>query len=153
MEPVYIQQTYDQDYQHCFGCGPKNEEGLHIKSYPINEGKQTKCTFTPDKKFSGGHPHNVYGGMIAMLFDCHGTASAAYFHLVDKGLPFNEETVIRRFVTAHLEVDFRKPTPQGVELTVIAEPIELGERKVVLKMQLFAGDKLCAESTMVAVGL
>lgn len=153
MEPLYIQKAYDHDFQYCFGCGPKNEEGLHIKSFPINEGKQTQCTFKPEAKYSGGHPHNVYGGMIAMMFDCHGTASAAYFHWVAQGKTFDQETIIRRFVTAHLEIDFRKPTPQGVELTVIAEPTEIGERKVSLKMQLFAGDRLCAESTMVAVGI
>ncbi len=148
----YIQQYYDNDYQHCFGCGPQNEHGLHIKSYPSDDQQTTHCSYTPSAEYSGGHPSKVYGGMIAMLFDCHGTASAAYFYLVANGLQYGED-VMRRFVTAHLSIDYLKPTPQGVELKIEAKAEEIGSRKVRLKMELCAGDQLCAKAEMVAVGI
>ena len=61
----------------------------------------------PDDKFTGGVPQNLFSGMIAMIFDCHGTASAVYFNHKNKGLVLTEETVIGRYITARLEVDFK----------------------------------------------
>ncbi|GAD05123.1 hypothetical protein HQ45_00115 [Porphyromonas crevioricanis] len=152
MQKTYIQQYYDEDYQHCFGCGPKNPDGLHIKSYPSEDLQTTYCHYTPAPAYSGGHPSKVYGGMIAMLFDCHGTASAAYFFMVNNGGKYGEEQM-RRFVTAHLSINYRKPTPQSEELKLVAVAEEIGERKVRLKMLLYASGNLCADAEMVAVGL
>ena len=76
---IAIQDTYEERFAHCFGCGAKNEKGLHLKSYPNEEGDKCVLTFTPDECFTGGIPGNLYGGMTAMAFDCHGTASAAWF--------------------------------------------------------------------------
>ena len=28
---VAIQDTYGERFQHCWGCGPKNDLGLHLK--------------------------------------------------------------------------------------------------------------------------
>ncbi|HOG18970.1 MAG TPA: hypothetical protein PKW37_00815 [Salinivirgaceae bacterium] len=62
--------------------------------------------FTPANKFTGGVPANLFGGMMAVIFDCHGTASAAWFAHKNKGLELSKDTVIGRFVTAKLEIDF-----------------------------------------------
>ncbi|MDY3118178.1 MAG: hotdog domain-containing protein [Peptoniphilus sp.] len=151
MESIYIQETYGERFQHCWGCGPKNEDGLHLKSYP--DGDKCICTFTPDGKYTGGVPRNLFGGMIAMLFDCHGTASAAYFKHRDKGLPLTKDTVIGRFITAHLEVDFQKPVPINAPVTIIARAEEIGERKVVVVMDMEAEGERRATAKMVAVAV
>ena len=91
--------------------------------------------------------------MIAMIFDCHGTASAAWFKHHDLGLELTEDTVIGRFITARLEVDFKKPTPMDKEVTVTATAEEIGERKVIVNMVMEADGEVRAKAKMVAVGV
>lgn len=150
---VAIQETYGERFQHCWGCGPKNEEGMHIKSYPTEDGEHCVCRVTPSKQFTGGVPANLFGGMIAMIFDCHGTASAAWFRHRQNGQTLTAETVIGRFITAHLEVDFKKPVPMDKEVTVTATAEEIGERKIIVAMEMEADGELRAKARMVAVGV
>lgn len=150
---IAIQDTYGERFQHCWGCGPKNEGGLHLHSYPSEDGQTCVCEVIPDKKFTGGVPNNLFGGMIAMIFDCHGTASAAYFAHKNKGLELTEETVIGRFITARLEVDFKKPVPIDEVVKVTARVEEIGERKVIVNMEMEVAGEIRAKAKMVAVGV
>ncbi len=150
---IAIQDTYGVRFRHCWGCGSDNESGLHLKSYPSEDGKSCIAEIVPDDKYTGGVPQNLFGGMIAMLFDCHGTASAAYFKHKDKGLDLTEDTVIGRFITARLEINFKKPTPMAETVRIIAEPLEIGDRKVIVDMKMYAKEELRAEAKMVAVGV
>lgn len=150
---IAIQDTYGERFQHCWGCGPKNEDGLHLHSYPSEDGESCICQFVPDKKYTGGVPANLYGGMIAMLFDCHGTASAAWFAHKNKGLELTEDTVIGRFITARLELDFKKPVPMEEVITVTARAEELGERKAIIVMEMEAKGEIRAKAKMVAVSV
>lgn len=150
---IAIQDTYGERFQHCWGCGPKNEDGLHLHSYPSEDGESCICQFVPDKKYTGGVPANLYGGMIAMLFDCHGTASAAWFAHKNKGLELTEDTVIGRFITARLEIDFKKPVPMEEVITVTARAEELGERKAIIVMEMEAKGEIRTKAKMVAVSV
>ena len=148
---ICIQDTYGERFKYCWGCGPKNDNGLHLKSYPSEDGKSVTAKIIPDKMYTGGVPQNLFGGMIAMIFDCHGTASAAYFAHIDKGLEFDENTIIGRFITARLEVDFKKPTPMNEEIIVSSKLIELGERKAIIEMEMTAKGEVRAKAKMIAV--
>lgn len=150
---IAIQDTYGERFQHCWGCGPKNEAGLHLKSYPNEDGNKCICKFNPDGKYTGGVPNNIFGGMIAVIFDCHGTASAAWFAHNNKGLELTEDTVIGRFITARLEIDFKKPLPVNEEVTVTSIVEEIGERKVIVNMEMEAAGELRAKARIVAVGV
>lgn len=150
---IAIQDTYGERFQYCWGCGPKNEHGMHLKSFPSESGEECIAKVIPDEVYTGGVPKNLFGGMIAMLFDCHGTASAAWFKHRDLGLELNEDTVIGRFITARLEVDFKKPTPMDKEVTVTATAEEIGERKVIVNMVMEADGEVRAKAKMVAVGV
>ncbi len=150
---IAIQDTYGQRFQHCWGCGTKNEEGLHLKSYPSEDGETVICKIVPDYKYTGGVPANLFGGMIATIFDCHGTASAAYFAHKEKGLELTEDTTIGRFITARIEVDFKMPVPMDTEVTVRARPLEITKRKVNLDMEMEADGKVRAKARMVAVAV
>lgn len=150
---IAVQDTYGERFQHCWGCGPKNKEGLHIKSYPIEDGNKCVCKFTPANKFTGGVPANLFGGIMAVIFDCHGTASAAWFAHKNNGLEFSEDTVISRFVTAKLEIDFKKPLPMNEEITVTSTVEEIGEIKLIVNMEMEAGGAVRAKARMVAVGV
>lgn len=148
---IAIQETYGQRFQHCWGCGPQNEEGIHLKSFPSADQSECLCHFTPEKQYTGGVPANLYGGMIAMIFDCHGTASAAWFNHHNNGLTLDENTVITRYITGRLEVDFLSPVPMGHEIKVSAKAEEIGERKIIVNMEMEADGKIRAKAKMVAV--
>lgn len=144
-----IQDWYPEPFAHCFGCGPANPHGLHLKSYLA--GDRTQARFTPPSHFSGGVPGNVYGGMIASLLDCHGTASAAAFAHKMRGNPFDEVHPLARFVTGSLRIDFRKPTPLGEELLIEGALVTLEGRKATVALTLSACGEACAVAEMIAI--
>jgi acyl-coenzyme A thioesterase PaaI-like protein len=89
----------------CFGCGPKNPEGLHLKSYP--SGDWVVADWKPSKN------HVAFGnfgsgGIISVLMDCHGNWTATYALMGAKHLAAPPGTV-----TAEYTVRFLKPTPLG----------------------------------------
>lgn len=148
---IAIQDTYGDRFQHCWGCGPKNSFGLHLQSFPSEDGTMCICQVSPDHFYTGGVPNNLFGGMIAVIFDCHGTASAAWFAHDKKGLVLTKDTVIGRFVTARLEIDYKIPVPIGEEINVVSRVEEITERKVIILMEMIAGDQIRATARMVAV--
>lgn len=150
---IAIQDTYGEKYQYCWGCGPKNDQGLHLHTYPSEDGEKCISQFVPDQKYTGGVPDYLFGGMIATVFDCHGTASAAWFNHKNQGLDLTEDTVIGRFITARLEVDFKKPAPMDEVITITSRAEEISEKKVIVNMEMEAGGILRAKGRMVAVGV
>ena len=143
-----IQDYYPPTFAHCYGCGPANPFGLHLKSYLHED--HTEARFTPDQRYSGGVPESVYGGMIASLLDCHGTASAAAFAYRARGRVMGDGDLPIRFVTASLHVDFRKPTPLGGELVITGTLKSLDGRKATILLSLRAHGEECAQGEMLA---
>lgn len=148
---IAIQETYGDRFQHCWGCGAKNKDGLHLHTYPSEDGSECVSQFLPDEKYSGGVPANLFGGLIATLFDCHGTASAAWFNHRNQGLKLEKDTIITRYITARLEIDFKKPVPMGEVITVRSVPDEIGERKIIVSMEMEVDGEVKAKARMVAV--
>jgi acyl-coenzyme A thioesterase PaaI-like protein len=146
-----IQDSYPAEFAHCYGCGARNPHGHHLKSYLV--GEETVARFTPECRYSGGVPDHVYGGMIASLLDCHGAASAAAFACQQEGWKPGEGSPPIRFVTASLKVDFRHPTPLGVELVIRGRLRSLEGRKAWIDLGLSAGEVICAVGEMLAVRL
>ena len=147
--PTAFQNYYPDQFSHCYGCGKNNPHGLHLKSYW--DGQKTIARFTVRPEFSGGVPDHVYGGMVASLLDCHGTASAAAFAFRAAGRDMGDDGEFMRFVTASLKVDFLRPTPIGVELVIEGQLLGIDGRKVQVSLSLSAGDKTCARGEMLAV--
>lgn len=102
----------------CFGCGTANPHGLHIQSYPDEDGVHVVSTMIPDSKYSGW-PGLVYGGYLAMLADCHSNWTAIYAHYKAEGRGLDTLPQIT-CVTGTLSVAYHKPTPLGVPLTLRA---------------------------------
>ncbi|EJP23490.1 thioesterase family protein [Streptococcus oralis SK304] len=150
---IAIQDRYGERFQHCWGCGPKNDLGLHLKTYPSIDGKSCISRIKLENAYTGGVPSNVFGGMIATVFDCHGTASAAWFAHHQKGLELTESTVIGRFITARLEIDYLSPSPIEDEIVVTSTLEELGERKAIIAMEMTVATKVRAKAKMVAVAV
>ncbi len=148
--PIALQHLYAPEFCHCFGCGSENNLGLHLCSYLSDDGTETYCSVTPREEYTGGIPNNLYGGAIAMYFDCHGTGSAVGFYMMHFGISPSEET-IDRFVTAHLSVDYLLPTPMSTSLRIIARPEKVTEKKVIMSMEMWAKETCTAKASMVAV--
>lgn len=138
-------------FAHCFGCGHANPHGHQLKCHLV--GEKVIARFTPAAMYSGGYPGNVYGGMIASLLDCHGTASAAAFAYQSLGHDMEDGLAGIRFVTASLKIDFRQPTPIGVELTIIASLRALHDRKAEIAMTLGTDGNVSVSAEMLAVRL
>jgi acyl-coenzyme A thioesterase PaaI-like protein len=147
--PTAFQDCYPERFSHCYGCGKSNPQGHHLKSYW--DGEETLARFTVRPEFSGGVPGHVYGGMVASLLDCHGTASAAAFAYRAAGREMGDDGEFMRFVTASLAVEFLRPTPIGEELEIRGRLRSIEGRKVQVSLSLSAGGTACASGEMLAV--
>jgi acyl-coenzyme A thioesterase PaaI-like protein len=147
MQEKAFQDYYPDHLSHCYGCGRLNEHGHHIKSYW--NGDESVALFTP-QPYHIALPGYVYGGLIASLIDCHatGTASAASYR--KEGRDMGTEPALR-FVTASLHVDYLRPTPLGVQLTLRGKVKEISDRKVIVIVTVSAQETLCAQGEVVSV--
>ena len=133
----------------CYGCGSSNPHGLHVKSFWHEDGVHVIAEYLPDAKYCGW-PDLVYGGLIAMLVDCHSnwTAMACHYRAEQR-----EVDSLPRIncVTGNLGIKFIKPTPMGVPLTLRAKVEgEVGRKSRVI-CEVFAGDELTAVGDSVFV--
>jgi len=83
----------------CFGCGPRNPNGLHI--VPTFEGDKVTTRLIFDRRFEGG-PGLVHGGAVAAFFD--------------DLIGFVPMAHQKPAVTAKLETNFIRPIPLGMEI-------------------------------------
>ncbi|MFI5390156.1 MAG: PaaI family thioesterase [Bacteriovoracales bacterium] len=129
----------------CFGCGPKNEKGLRIKSY--TEGDLIKCDWNASPHHEA-FPGMLNGGILGAVLDCHCNWTAAYHIMKNLGL-----TKPLCTVTAEYSIKLKKPTPTTSDILMTAKIIELSDRKAIVEAELMANGTLCAtcRGTFVAV--
>ena len=126
----------------CFGCGTSNVHGLHVKSFWHEDGVHVIAEHLPDAKYCGW-PDLVYGGLIAMLVDCHSNWTAMAFHYRAQQREVDSLPRIN-CVTGNLGIKLVKPTPMGVPLTLRARVEgEVGRKSRVI-CEVYAGDVLTA---------
>lgn len=142
-----IQDSYPDDTAICFGCGRHNRQGLHIQSYW--NGQEGVCHFTP-KPHHTAFPGVVYGGLLASLVDCHsvGTAIAAMYEAEGRSPRTAPEITC---VTANLNVNYLKPTPIDVPLTLRTRIQQLTPRKAIVACTVYAGELETVRAEVVAV--
>jgi len=103
----------------CFGCGPANKAGLHIRSLPVSESSdEVVLHWTPAENhqaFEG----ILNGGIIGTLLDCHSNWAATW-HLMRRD-DLQEPPVT---VTADFHVKLQRPTPSDRPLEVRARAVE-----------------------------
>ena len=129
----------------CFGCGPKNEKGLRIKSR-VN-GDEVVATWRAEKHheaFEGA----LSGGIAGTLLDCHSNWTATYHLMRRAGAATPPCTV-----TAEYSVKLLRPTPTEGPIELVARLVEIADDRAVIESELRAGGKLCATGlgTFVAV--
>ena len=94
----------------CFGCGPANEKGLHVRSYPSGEGDEVVCEWRPEPQYEA-FPGVLNGGIVGALLDCHSNWAAAYHFMRRAGAERTPGTV-----TADYSVKLLRPTPTDTTL-------------------------------------
>jgi acyl-coenzyme A thioesterase PaaI-like protein len=118
----------------CYGCGSENERGFRIQSFL--EGEEVVCTWRPEAHHIAG-PGFINGGVIATLIDCHTGAAATAAGYRGEGREPGTAPQLT-YVTASLHVNYLRPTPAGVPLTLRARAGEVQGRRVVVACSLFA---------------
>lgn len=126
----------------CYGCGCAHPRGLRIKSYWHEDGIHVVATHMPDADFCGW-PGLVYGGLIAMLVDCHSNWTAMANHYRAEGREPGSQPRID-CVTGNLGVKYLKPTPLGVLLRLRARVEGDVGRKTRVLCEVYAGEELTA---------
>lgn len=101
----------------CFGCGPDNPDGLHIKIFrdPVHADRLIG-SFTAREELTG-FPHIVHGGVQFTALDCMAGWSALMLRAPERHMP----------LTTSASMSFRRPVTVGTELRLMAEIV--GETK------------------------
>jgi acyl-coenzyme A thioesterase PaaI-like protein len=130
----------------CFGCGPKNERGLRVKSHAQLDGSVTASWRA--EKYHEAYDGALSGGIIGTLMDCHSNWTATY-HLMKRGGADTPPCT----VTADYAIKLRRPTPTSGDIQLVARAVEVGDDRAVVEAELIADGKVCATSrgTFVAV--
>jgi acyl-coenzyme A thioesterase PaaI-like protein len=134
-------------HSRCFGCGPANDRGLHLKSHVGEDGDELVADWTPERHheaFDGV----LSGAVIGALFDCHSTWTAAWGLMTRAGHDAPPCTV-----TADFHVHFAWPTPSGTPLRLRAWVVESDDSRAVVEAILESGGMTTAScrGTFVAV--
>jgi acyl-coenzyme A thioesterase PaaI-like protein len=129
----------------CFGCGPANPRGLHIRSFV--EGDEVVCEWqaeTHHEAFAG----MLSGGIIGTLLDCHSNWAATHHLMRRAGTGHPPCTV-----TSEFGVKLLRPTPTAGPLKIRARVVESTDDRAVVESSLEAGGKTTAtcRGTFVAV--
>jgi acyl-coenzyme A thioesterase PaaI-like protein len=120
----------------CFGCGPANDKGLRIKSFP--EGDEVVAKWQPE-------PHHqafegvMNGGICGTLLDCHSNWTAAW-HLMNR----RGASAPPGMVTAEFAVKLKRPTPMDAPVTLRARVVESEDDRATVEATLEAGGKITA---------
>lgn len=119
----------------CFGCGPANVKGLHIRSFP--EGDEVVAEWRAEAHHEA-FPGVLNGGIIGALLDCHSNWAAAYHLMKRSGSDTPPCTV-----TAEFHVKLQRPTPSDVPITLKARVVDSTDDRATVEAELIANGKVC----------
>src|SRR5215212_9073724 len=128
----------------CFGCGPKNPDGLRIRSFEAGDGTVV-AEWQPRREHEAFEGY-VNGGILGTLIDCHSnwTAIAA---LMAAGWAAEAPST----VTAELSIRFRRPTPSEGSLRLVGRPVEVAPDRVAVETEVEADGVVTARGRAVFV--
>jgi acyl-coenzyme A thioesterase PaaI-like protein len=133
----------------CFGCGPANERGLHIRSFVVaaRDGEEAIADWQPEP-YHEAFPGVLNGGIIGALMDCHSNWTAAY-HLMRRAGADSPPTT----VTADYAIRLLRPTPTDGPVRVTGRVAESTDDRATIDATLEAGGLVTAtcRGTFVAV--
>ena len=130
----------------CFGCGPANERGLHVRSFPGEE-DEVVAEWRPAAHHQA-FPGVLNGGIVGTLLDCHCNWTAAYHLMRRRGAERPPTTV-----TAEFTIRLLRPTPIDRALRLSARVVESTDERATVEGTLAADGQATAScrATFVAV--
>lgn len=131
-ETQSVQERY-APRNHCFGCGPVNPKGLHVRSFEAADGLFAEWVPQPHHEAFDGA---VSGGVLGTLLDCHSNWTAALHLMRQSGRDAPPCTV-----TAEFHVRLLRVTPSGGPLRLRSRVVES------------LADRATVEATVEAAGL
>ena len=145
MDLLSLQMRYSPEGR-CFGCGPKNQDGLRIRSYDAGDG--TVVTTWQPREEHEAFEGFVNGGILGTLIDCHSNWTAIHALLKRSGASETPSTV-----TAEYSVQFFKPTPSDQPLRLIGRAVEVKGDRVTVETTVEVAEQTTAKgrATFVAV--
>jgi acyl-coenzyme A thioesterase PaaI-like protein len=120
----------------CWGCGPANRDGLHIRSFAKND--EVVAEWTPQEKYEA-FAGALNGGIIGTLLDCHCNWTAAY-HLMKHADADRPPCT----VTAEYTVKFLRPASTRDSVFLSAKVVDLTDDRATVEGTLSVGGKVCA---------
>ncbi len=120
----------------CFGCGPANKEGLHIKSHW--EGDLFIMTYVPAPHHQA-FPGVVNGGILGTILDCHSNWCAATALMRKNGWDRPDCTV-----TADFHVRLKRPTPAGKTIRLEAKVAAIEADRATIHCDAICDGKITA---------
>jgi acyl-coenzyme A thioesterase PaaI-like protein len=129
----------------CFGCGPANSKGLHIRS--MVQGEAVVASWTPEPHHQA-FPGVLNGGIIGALLDCHSNWTAAWHLMKTSGAEQPPCTV-----TADYSIRLLRPTPTDAPVELTAKVVDSKADRATIEATLSSQGKVCAtcRGTFVAV--
>lgn len=134
----------------CYGCGPSNPDGMHLKSYWSEDQRYVLATYNCEAKYNGGFPGVMFGGTVASLIDCQSIWTAiAFAHKAENRQLESTSGIV--YVTKQIAVNYITGTP--LEETIYLKSWLEGkvEREVTIICELGTKDKLTAKGRTIAV--
>lgn len=130
----------------CFGCGPANPAGLHVRSFASGDGVVASWSAQPGHE---AFPGVLNGGIAGALLDCHANWAAAIALMAAHGDERPPATV-----TAEYQVRLLRPTPTAGPLTLHARVAAVEADRAVVDATITADGRTTAtfRGTFVAVG-
>jgi len=121
----------------CFGCGPANANGLHVRSFPDPDPEREGAVVATWMPAADHHAfdHVLNGGICGAILDCHANWSAAMAIMRTTGAERPPATV-----TADFEVRLLAPTPTDQPLTLRAWPVEVVGRRATAEARIEVPD-------------
>ena len=139
MKEKSLQEQYAPENA-CFGCGPANPNGLHIRSFVKNG--EVVAEWQPEQKYEA-FPGVLNGGIIGALLDCHCNWTAAYYLMKKAGADHPPCTV-----TAEYSIKLLRPTPTNGPVSLSAHIVDDASPartdRATVEGTLSGGGKICA---------
>ena len=117
--------SIDEISAFCFGCGPRNPEGLHLH-FTIDAVAHTATAPVQLNEIHQGAPGYIHGGLIATV--------------LDEAMSKLNRPLGLLAMTRHLAVDYLRPAPIHAPLTVSARHLRREGRKLFHLAELHHSD-------------
>ena len=145
--PLSLQERYSPK-GHCFGCGPANRDGLHIRSFPSpTDPELVVADWTPEPRYEA-FDGVLNGGIVGTLLDCHSNWTATSHLMRVRGADRPPTTV-----TLEYSIRMRRPTPSTGPIHLTARVVEASEDRATVDASIEADGVVTAScrGTFVAV--